>query len=370
MSSASDVADFYGTLGVARDASRDEIKRAYRRLARQLHPDANREDPAAEERFKEVTRAYEVLSDPDKRRRYDTFGDERQGAAAGWGDFGGVSDIFDAFFGGFGGTRTRRSSGRGADILAEVELTLEDSARGVEREVEVAGLAACDECTGSGAAPGTIPIGCPDCGGAGEIRQVRRTMLGNVMTASVCPRCGGEGIYASTPCPRCEGQGRVTVTDTLTVRIPPGVEDGAQLRVSGRGQAGLRGASSGDLYVSIRVLPHSVFKRSGDDLGCEVAVPMTVAALGGTVLAPTLDDPHELTISPGTQSGEVVRLRGKGMPRLDGPGRGMLLVLLRVETPSDLDPEQADLLRRIAELRGEEAGARGGFFERIKEAFQ
>jgi molecular chaperone DnaJ len=370
MSSASDVADFYDTLGVARDASREDIKRAYRRLARQLHPDANREDPAAEERFKEVTRAYEVLSDPDKRQRYDMFGDERQGAAAGWGDFGGVSDIFDAFFGGFGGTRSRRGPGRGADILAEVELTLEEAAQGAERDVDVTALVSCDECGGSGAAPGTTPVQCPDCAGAGEIRQVRRTMLGNVMTASVCPRCGGEGSYAASPCARCEGQGRVTVTDTLTVRVPAGVEDGAQLRVSGRGQAGVRGGRSGDLYVSIGVLPHDIFKRSGDDLGCEVAVPMTVAALGGTVDAPTLDGSHELTIAPGTQSGEVVRLRGRGMPRLDGGGRGTLLVLLRVQTPTHLDEEQADLLRRVAELRGEETGHRGGLFDRIKEAFQ
>jgi molecular chaperone DnaJ len=361
--------DHYATLGVARDAAPEEIKKAYRRLARQYHPDANRSDPQAEDRFKEITRAYEVLADPSKRRRYDMFGDERE-AAVGWGDFGGVSDIFDAFFGGFGGARSGRGPGRGADILAEVQLTLEDAARGVEREVEVAGLASCPECGGSGAAPGTTPTTCPDCGGVGEVRQVRRTVLGNVVTASTCPRCGGRGSYVPTPCRRCSGRGRISVTDTLTVRIPPGVEDGAQLRVSGRGEAGERGGRSGDLYVSIHVLPHEVFKRAGDDLGCEVTVPMTVAALGGIVDAPTLEGPHELTVVPGTQSGEVVRLRGKGMPRLDGPGRGQLVVLLRVETPSDLDDEQADLLRRLAEARGEPAGARGGFFERIKEAFQ
>jgi molecular chaperone DnaJ len=360
--------DHYETLGVSRDAPQEEIKRAYRRLARQYHPDANRHDPDAEERFKEITRAYEVLSDAEKRRRYDMFGDDRQ--AAGRGDFGGISDIFDAFFGGFGGTTARRGAARGADILAEVELTLEDAARGAERDVEVSGLGVCSDCGGTGAAPGTEPVSCADCGGTGELRQVRRTLLGNVMTAASCPRCGGHGSYAATPCPRCSGRGRVTVTDTLTVRIPPGVEDGAQLRVSGRGEAGVRGGRSGDLYVSIRVLPHDVFRRAGEDLGCEVTVPMTVAALGGVVAAPTLDGPHELSIVPGTQSGEVVRLRGKGMPRLDGGGRGQLVVLLRVETPSDLDDEQIDLLRRLAETRGEAAGQRGGLFERIKGAFQ
>jgi molecular chaperone DnaJ len=362
--------DYYQTLGVARDAPQDEIKRAYRRLARQYHPDANRADPEAEERFKEVTRAYEVLSDASKRRRYDMFGDERESVTAGWGDFGGVTDIFDAFFGGFGGTRSgRRGAARGADILAEVELTLEEAARASERDVEVAGLAQCPDCGGSGAAPGTARAPCPDCGGTGEVRQVRRTVFGNVMTASTCPRCGGEGSYVSTPCSRCSGRGRITVTDTLTVRIPPGVEDGAQLRVSGRGEAGVRGGRSGDLYVSIRVRPHEVFKRAGEDLGCEVEVPMTVAALGGEIEVPTLEGPHELTISPGTQSGEVVRLRGKGMPRLEGGGRGQLVVLLRVQTPRDLDEEQVELLRRVAELRGEQVGQRG-LFERIREAFQ
>jgi molecular chaperone DnaJ len=362
--------DYYSTLGVGRDAGQDEIKRAYRRLAREHHPDANRSDPAAEERFKEITRAYDVLSDPDKRQRYDMFGDERAAAGSGgFGDFGGFTDIFEAFFGGAGQTRTRSGNARGADILAEVELTLEEAAVGVERDVEVSALGRCAECSGTGAAPGTSPTRCPDCAGLGEVRQVRRTMLGNVMTASTCARCNGRGQYVSDPCPRCSGRGRVPVTDTLTVRIPAGIDDGAQLRVSGRGEAGLGGGRSGDLYVAIRVLPHEVFKRAGEDLGCEVSVPMTVAALGGTVEGPTLEGPEELDIAPGTQSGEVVRLRGRGMPRLERSGRGQLVVLLRVKTPTDLDPEQADLLKSLAEARGESAGTRG-LFEKIKQAFQ
>jgi molecular chaperone DnaJ len=363
--------DYYAVLGVSREASADEIKRAYRKLARQHHPDANLEDPGASERFKEVTRAYEVLSDPDKRQRYDMFGDERAGAgAAGFADFGGISDLFQTFFGGgFPGSGARRGPARGADILAEVVLTLEEAAAGAERDVKVDTLVECEVCSGSGATPGTYPSRCRECGGTGEVRSARRTMLGNVITASVCPVCSGTGERIDDPCKRCSGRGRVHVSDTLTVGIPAGVDDGAQLRVTGRGQAGTRGGRSGDLYVSIRVTPHPVFRRAGNDLGCEVAVPMTIAALGGEVEVPTLEEPETIDISPGTQSGEVVRLKGKGMPRVERVGRGELVVLLKVDTPTDLDPEQAELLRRLAELRGENAGTKG-FFDKLKQAFR
>jgi molecular chaperone DnaJ len=363
------VVDHYETLGVARGASPEEIKRAYRNLARRLHPDANRDDPGASERFKEVSRAYEVLSDPEKRRRYDMFGDERASGVGDFADFGGISDLFSTFFGGGARTTRRGGPGRGSDVLAEVELTLEEAAAGVEREVEVVTLGACSECGGSGAAPGTFPSSCSDCGGTGELRQVRRTFLGDVMTAAPCVRCGGTGEEITHPCKVCGGRGRVQASDVITVRIPPGVDDGAQLRVSGRGEAGTRGGRSGDLYVAIRIAPHDVFRRSGDDLGCEVTVPMTVAALGGEVEVPTLDGPESITLPPGTQSGEVRRLRGRGMPRIDGRGRGQLVALLRVATPTDLDEEQADLLARLARLRGEAVGARG-LFDKIKEAFK
>ncbi|MFN2586915.1 MAG: molecular chaperone DnaJ [Actinomycetota bacterium] len=376
------MADYYEILGVPRDATAEDVKRAYRKLARQYHPDANPGDAAAADRFKDINRANEVLSDPVKRSRYDQFGDEKVGAgAAGFGDFGGISDLFATFFGGgFGGGSARRGAARGADVLAEVELTLEEAASGVEREVEVTTLGSCPDCDGGGAASGTFPTRCSDCGGTGEIRTVRRTMLGNVMTATTCPRCGGAGQEIATPCPSCRGRGRVEVTDVLTVQVPPGVDDGAQLRVSGRGEAGVRGGRSGDLYVAIRVLPHEVFRRAGDDLGCEVSVPMTVAALGGRITIPTLEGEKangdsapaggvEVDVAPGTQSGEVKRLRGRGMPHLGGRGRGELVALLKVETPTDLDAEQAELLQRFARLRDERAGGRG-FFDRIKEAFQ
>lgn len=360
--------DHYEVLGVSRNATQEEIRRAYRRLARRHHPDANRGDPAAEERFKEITRAYEVLSDSEKRQRYDMFGDERAGAA-GFTDFGGISDLFSTFFGGVGGATTRRGPARGADILAEVEVTLEEAAMGVEREVKTTTLVECPECSGSGAAEGTFPTRCSQCGGTGELRQVRRTFFGNVMTATTCPRCRGSGEEIVHPCRNCGGSGRVRQGETLTVRVPPGVDDGAQLRVSGRGEAGARGGRSGDLYVQIRVLPHETFRRAGDDLGCEVSVPMTTAALGGMVDVPTLNGAEPVDIDPGTQSGEVVTLKDRGMPRLGGRGRGDLVALLKVETPTDLDIEQAELLQRLAELRQEKVGPRG-LFDKLREAFK
>jgi molecular chaperone DnaJ len=362
------MADHYATLGVSRDASPEEIKRVYRKLARELHPDANSADPAAEERFKSVTHAYEVLSDPQKRQRYDTFGDDRAGAAN-FSDFGGISDLFSTFFGGGFGGGARRGPMRGSDILAEVELTLEEAAVGVEREVEIATLVECGDCHGSGAAPGTFPVTCVECGGSGELREVRRTMLGNMVTATTCPKCRGTGQEIVDRCKNCTGSGRVQVTDALTVQIPPGIDDGAQLRVSGRGEAGIRGGTSGDLYVAIRVDEHPVFRRAGADLGCEVPVPMTVAALGGTIEIPTLDGPEPVEIEPGTQAGEVIRLKGKGMPRLQGRrGRGELVALLRVETPTGLTEEQEVLLRRFADMRSEVTGTKS-VFDKIKEAF-
>ena len=359
--------DHYSALGVSRDATQDEIKKAYRRLARELHPDRNPGDQEAEERFKEVTHSYEVLSDPEKRQRYDTYGDDR-GAGPGFGDFGGISDLFATFFGGAAG-QSPRTQTRGADVLAEVELTLEEAAEGVEREVEMDTLAPCDDCGGSGAARGTHPQRCTDCGGTGEIREVRRTMLGNMMTASPCVRCQGSGQMIPDPCPTCSGSGRVRETETLTVHIPPGVDTGARLRVTGRGQAGWRGGTSGDLYVQIIVLPHEIFRRAGDDLACEVHVPMTVAALGGKVMVPTLEGEYELEIDPGTQSGHVEHLRGEGMPRLAGRGRGELIAVLKVMTPTGLDQEQAELLEQFADLRDETTRGSRGFFDRIKEAF-
>jgi molecular chaperone DnaJ len=360
--------DLYAILGVSQSADQNEIKQAYRQLARRYHPDANPNDPEAGERFKEITRAYDILSDPEKRQRYDLYGDERSGAQH-FTDFGGISDLFSAFFGGVPGAGRRRTHTRGGDVLAEVELTLEEVAIGVERDVEIGTWSPCPDCEGSGAAPGSHPERCTQCGGTGETREVRRTFFGNVMTATTCSRCRGAGQTISSPCPSCKGTGRVSVTESLRVRIPAGIEDGAQLRVSGAGEAGVRGGRSGDLYVLIAVKQHEIFRRVGADLGCEVPVPMTIAALGGTVEMPTLEGPETIEVSPGTQSGEVVKLKNKGLPRLDGRARGELVGLIRVDIPKDLDHEQAELLSRLAEMRGEEAGA-PGFMERIKQAFR
>ena len=363
--------DHYATLGIARDATQDEIKAAYRRLARRHHPDANDRDPHATERFKEVSHAYEVLKDPEKRRRYDTFGDDRMGDGGFGGmasDFGGLSDLFSSFFGAGTGAPRRSGAARGSDVVSEIELTLEEAARGVRRQISIETMEECEICAGSGAAAGTFPSRCNECGGTGEIRQVRQSFLGSVMTASACPRCGGSGWRIVDACRACGGRGRVRSTQTLELDIPPGVDDGAQLRLSGRGEAGVRGGGKGDLYVGVSVAPHPVFKRSGDDLACEVPVPMTVAALGGTVEVPTLEGDEPVEVTPGTQSGAVVRLKNRGMPRLRGRGRGQLVARLKVQTPTDLSDEESELLERLARLRKEPVGGRG-LLGKIREAF-
>jgi len=358
--------DHYATLGVDRRASADEIKKAYRRLAREHHPDANRHDPESAERFKKIGVAYQALSDPEKRRRYDLYGD---GGEPDLGDFSGLSDLFSSFFGGATGASPRGGAGqRGADIVADIEITLEDAAAGVERDVEITTQVECSECAGSGAAPGTFPSACLDCNGSGEIHEVRRTFFGNVMTASTCYRCGGTGRQVLDPCRVCSGAGRIQTTETLTVGVPAGIENGSQMRITGRGGAGLRRGPTGNFYVTVRVAEHPVFKRGGEDLGCEVSVPMTVAALGGSVDVPTLDGSERVDVAPGTQSGVVVKLKNKGMPRLDGRGRGEIVAWLRVETPRNLTEEQKDLLARFATARNEEVGDQS-LFGRIKEAF-
>jgi molecular chaperone DnaJ len=361
--------DHYEALGVTRDATAEEIKVAYRQLARELHPDTN-PDPAAHERFKEVSHAYDVLSDDAKRSRYDRFGDSRAGAGVGdFGDFGSISDIFSTFFGGAGPRGGPGGAARGTDLLAEVVLTLEEAATGVHKDVQIRTLGACEDCSGSGAAPGTSPVTCSTCGGAGQVRRVQRSIFGDVMTAVTCPGCSGTGKEISNPCPTCRGKGRTPVLDTITISVPAGIDDGARLKIAGRGEAGVRGATSGDLYVQVRVEPHEVFQRGGDDLACEVMVPFTIATLGGKVRVPTLEEPEEIEVSPGSQSGEIVRLKARGMPRLNGRGRGTLVAVLKVETPTDLDADQVDLIARLAEMRGEEAGSKG-FLEKFKQAFR
>lgn len=377
--------DYYGQLGVARTASADEIKRAYRKLARELHPDVN-PDPAAQQRFKEVTAVYEVLSDPAKRQVVDLGGDPLSpgGASAGGGGMGdpfggggvGLGDIMDAFFGG-GGQRSRGPRSRvrqGDDALIPVELTLEECATGVAKDIAVDTATLCSVCHGSGCADGTHPETCDTCKGAGEIQQVQRSLLGQVITSRPCPVCRGFGEVIPEPCRQCNGDGRVRTRRTVRANIPPGVGDGIRVRLSGQGEVGPGGGAPGDLYVEVHELQHEKFTRDGIDLNCTVHLPMTAAALGTSMALQTLQSVEDLDIQPGTQSGTVITLRNQGMPRLRGTGSGNLHVHLEVVTPTRVEGRQAELIRELAVLRGEEqpelaTRGHGGLFSRIRDSF-
>jgi molecular chaperone DnaJ len=367
--------DPYALLGVGRDATQDDIKRAYRRLARELHPDANPGDAAAEERFKEITRAYELIGDPEKRRRYDTFGDTGgMGGAGGPGDPFGFGDIFEAFFGGGGGGFGGGRSGpaRAPDAEAVIDLDLVEAAFGVTKRVEVDLATACEACTGSGCAAGTHPERCGTCGGAGEVRQVRRSILGQIVTAAPCSTCRGLGTVVPQPCTSCSGSGIVRGTRTLEVEVPRGIDSGQRLRLSGRGPAAPRGGAPGDLYVTVRVRPHPTLRREGNDLVQVCRIPMTGAALGTTLTIGTLEGELEIEVPAGTQHGTVFRERGQGVPVLQGRGRGDLLVQIDVEIPQRLSEEEAEVLRNFAAIRGEEItdAEEHGFFSRLRSAFQ
>jgi molecular chaperone DnaJ len=371
--------DYYGILGVRRDAGADEIKKAYRRLARELHPDVN-PDPHLQERFKEVTQAYEVLSDPEKRQMYDLGADPFARGGASPGGFGAAgfpfSDLMDAFFGGGAaprGPRTRARRGRNATI--RVDLDLAECAFGTTRELVVDTAVVCPTCSGEGSAPGTHPVTCDVCNGRGEVSQVTRSFIGQMMTSRPCPGCGGYGTVIRKPCPECDADGRVRTRRTIKVRIPAGVEDGTHIQLAGEGETGPGGGPPGDLFLEIVQRPHPIFERQGDDLHCTVTIPMVAAALGATLSVDTLDGPTELDIRPGTQSGQAIPMYGQGTERLSSSGRGDLIIHVTVETPSKLEPEQEELLRQLAKLRGEEAPpgkfapGQHGFFSRLRDAF-
>ncbi len=372
--------DFYEVLGVDRSANDDEIKKAYRKLARQYHPDANPDDAEALERFKEISVAYEALSDPEKRRRYDMFGPEGvapgAGAGAGSGDaFGfGLNDLFDAFFGGrdpFGGERHASGTRRGADAETILDLTLEEVVFGGTKQFNVTMPIACDECDGSGCAPGTHADACSNCGGSGEVRSVRRSVLGQLVTSGPCARCEGTGQVIPSPCTTCRGDGRVRSDRRLEVEIPPGIDTGQRLRLSGRGPAGPRGGPAGDLYVTVRIAEHAGLERDGDDLHTVQTIAMTQAALGTTVSVPTLDGDQELDVPAGTQPGRVFTLHGMGVPSLRSGRRGNFYVHVAVDVPTKLTVEEAALLAQFAAMRGEEVHEhRDGLFSRIRHAFQ
>ncbi len=380
--------DYYEVLGVSRDASPEEIKKAYRRLARQLHPDVNKDDPQAAEKFKEVAEAYRVLSDPEARAKYDRFGhaafEQAQtgpgGAegggfgpfgAGGFGGFEDLEEIFDMFFGGGRRQAAREAPRRGADLRYDLELSLEEAAFGTTVTVEVPRWEICPDCRGDGAEPGTPIRPCVQCGGTGELRQVRNTPLGRFVNVQPCPRCGGQGRRPETPCHTCRGHGRVHRIRKLEgIRIPPGVDDGTRVRVPGEGEAGERGAPPGDLYLFISVKKHPFFEREGDDLHCEVPISFVQAALGDELEVPSLDGKRlTLRIPEGTQTGTVFRLRGEGVPRVRGQGRGDLLVRVKVVTPSRLTPRQRELLQEFARAGSEDGGVKS-FFSRFKASGQ
>ena len=380
------MADYYDLLGVQRGVSADELKKAYRQKARELHPDANAGDKAAEERFKEVARAYEVLNDPDTRARYDRFGEAGVGGAAAAGGNpgdvvgggGGLGDLFDAFFGGNGspfagggGGRGPVGPPRGQDLEVVADLGFEAAVFGTALPVTVRTAVRCGDCGGSGAGEGTRPVTCSECNGSGQVRRVRQSLLGQMVTTGACQRCSGFGEVIVTPCPTCRGEGRTIDEPTFTIDVPAGVDTGSTLRLSGRGAVGPRGGAPGDLYVHLRVAAHERFRRDGNDLVADLPVSIAQAALGTHFVFPTLDGDEDLLVPAGTQSGREFRLRGRGVPQVQGRGRGDLRVLVRVDVPQRLSKTQEELLRRYAEEAGEVVSPPDtSLLGRIKSAFR
>jgi len=355
--------DFYTVLGVERSASDAEIKRAFRRLAQQWHPDVNK-DPVAQERFKEINEAYQVLSDPQRRQTYDLFGraglggDGDPGFGAGFGGFG---DIFDAFFGGTTAGSRRGRPQAGSDLRYDLRIAFEEAITGAEKEIEFPVLGRCETCEGSGAAPGSTPTTCPQCSGRGEIRSVRQTMLGQMVNVAPCPRCRGEGRIIDEPCATCGGDGRTERRRTLRITIPPGIDEGHQIRLSSEGEMGPRGGPPGSLYVAVHVAPHAALRREGTELVYEADVSIAQAALGARIAVPTVEGEEEVEIKAGTQPGTEIRLRGRGVPHLRRPGsRGDLHVLVNVVVPSKLSRRQRELLTEYAAESGDAITSSGG----------
>ncbi len=369
--------DYYEVLGVARTASPDDIKRAYRQLARTHHPDVADDKAQAEHRFKEINEAYEVLSDPQKRAQYDRFG---AAGAPGGGDFGfggfgpaGFGDIFDMFFGDMrgGAAQQPRRSGpqRGSDLRYDLEITLDEAFSGTTKEIQFSHLAQCETCKGSGAEPGSLIVACDRCGGSGVMRTVRQTPLGQFVTQTTCTKCAGEGSVISQPCPTCGGRGRHEIERKLTVKVPAGVDDGSRIRIAGNGEAGIRGGAAGDLYVYLNIAPHPFFKRDGLDTYVDVPISFPQATLGAAIDVPSLEGPLNLAIPPGTQGGTTLRLRGHGMPTVRGSQRGDHHVTVHVVVPSKLNKRQRELLEEYARAGGDTIEEKS-FLDRVKDAFK
>ena len=369
--------DYYKDLGVSRDAKPEDVKRAYHRMARKLHPDVNADDEA-EDRFKRISQAYDVLSDPEKRRAYDSGADPFGGASSSFGQGFSFSDVMDAFFGQAAGgaargPRSRQS--RGQDALIRLDIDMSEAVFGVERELTIDTAVACGTCHGEGSQPGTGTRTCDVCAGRGEIRQVQRSFLGQVMTSRPCSACQGYGVVISDPCFECSGEGRVRNRRNLTIRVPAGVDTGTRIQLAGSGEVGPGAGPAGDLYVEINVIAHETYQRRGDDLHCSVELPMTAAALGATIKLDTFDGLKDLSIKPGTQPGDFITLKSLGVTHLRGTGRGDLLIHATIQTPTKLTAAQEDVLRQLAVLRGEErpegrlTPASQGLFGKLRDAF-
>ncbi len=368
--------DYYEVLGVSKSASEDEIKKAFRKMARKYHPDVNRDNPEAEEKFKEVNEAYEVLSNQERRAQYDQFGHaafDGSGGGGGFGGAGGFSDIFDMFFGGqsgFGFGGRQAGPEKGSDLRYDMEITFEQAAFGVETEIQIPRTEDCKVCNGTGAAPGTHPETCPQCKGSGHVRMVQNTPFGQMVNQRVCDRCRGEGKIVHSPCKECSGRGKVKAKRKIKVKIPGGVDHGSRLRVAHEGEAGMRGGPPGDLYVYIFVKQHKLFTREGTDVICEVPISFVQASLGDEIEVPTLDGKVSLKVPEGTQSGTVFRLKERGIPYLRGHGRGDQHVRVKVLTPQKLNERQREILKEFAKVSGENINPeQKNFFKKVKDAF-
>lgn len=373
--------DYYEVLGVSKDATEADIKKAYRKVAKECHPDLNPDDKEAEQRFKESSEAYEVLSNPEKRAQYDQFGHEGMGqGAAGGGGFGGFGggagfgdifeDIFD-MFGGSGGSGRRQGPSKGADLRYNMNITFEEAAFGVEKEIRVERTEDCSKCEGTGAKPGTDKKTCEKCGGAGQVRFTQNTPFGQIMRTATCDECGGTGEKIESPCDRCSGTGKERRTKTLNIKIPAGVDTGSVISLKGEGEPGEKGGPRGDLYIYIQVEPHNIFEREGTNLYCEIPISFSQAALGADLRVPSLEGKLKYTIEPGTQTGTTFRLKGKGVPNVRNGKKGDLYVRVKVEVPKKLSDKQRELIEQLAHESGEEIGMskKKSIKEKIKEAF-
>ncbi|NLI92437.1 MAG: molecular chaperone DnaJ [Peptococcaceae bacterium] len=373
--------DYYEVLGVSKSASLDEIKKAYRKIAKENHPDVKPNDKQAEERFKEATEAYAVLSTPEKKAKYDQYGhagvdfNGQGGFGGGFGDFSdftdfGLGDIFEMFFGGGmgGGGQRRRGPSRGSDLRYDLTITLHEAAFGAKKIIEVPVSETCSHCNGSGAAPGTQPSTCSQCGGSGQVRSVQRTPFGQVATTRTCPACNGQGSMITTPCNQCNGRGKVREVKKIEVNIPAGSEEGLSLRFSGRGEAGEKGGPSGDLYVVLNVQPHDFFERRGNDIYCEVPITFVQAALGDEIDVPTIHGEVKMKIPEGTQTSKVFRIKGMGVPYRRGGGAGDQHVRVIVATPTKLTEKQKELLKEFGRITSEDQQmGKRSFWDKVKE---